>query len=300
MKAGLLLMFLHVFVLSVTAQKKSTDKCERLLAKLSNKQLDYMISYPEALRNIRSEVLLKKGTLARRIADEYGNTVLSDLVLLLNDKERDYAVNLLLYNISGKSAYMLTRYKSIDEWRQKRKDTDVAEWKEYMWRISFSPSDTGRLLTDVSQDVIAESLEHEPYNLYYNWLRDNDSSEYQLFVMSDLFCDAWGGILYYNSADSSGMMFNRENNVVTKIALSDQERMRFRQQLSGITGVNYLSLSGEHLSAVSKCLYIVKKGKEIIFQYQGLNKDLQEFEHAGDERIQPVIQVVKDLMKNRM
>lgn len=65
-----------------------------------------------------------------------GSEVIPSLIKLLNDKERDWAANLLLYDILNRNALLLVAIDTEEDWRSFQKDNDLNYWNNYLKNIS--------------------------------------------------------------------------------------------------------------------------------------------------------------------
>lgn len=110
------------------------------LKKISNKEADFWITNPVRIKDstgkvvaVRKLVVLENKYMSK-IANKYGKKLVPELVAMLNDSTRDWAANLLLYNITEQNATMLKYYPTskLDEWKQEQKAKEIAKWKDYL------------------------------------------------------------------------------------------------------------------------------------------------------------------------
>jgi hypothetical protein len=61
---------------------------------------------------------------------QYGEEVISDLIKLLQDEERDWAANVILSSITGRDASIVSVFAdNYEKWQKTQKKNDINYWK---------------------------------------------------------------------------------------------------------------------------------------------------------------------------
>jgi hypothetical protein len=122
----------------ILAQVSKNSKSWHDLKKISNNKITFFISNPTKYVDSSGKVTVKslvivEGFQVKKLEGKYGKKIFLDLVNLLNDAERDWAANLLLYNFTKLDAEVIRHYSldNIEEWRKYRKSKDQQKWREY-------------------------------------------------------------------------------------------------------------------------------------------------------------------------
>lgn len=117
-----------------------TNEYSKILNKLSNKNAFFFVTNPVRFTDSTGQISSIKciveleNTYMKKIAKKYGKKLIPDLInLLINDTNKDWAANLLLYSITNSSAVTLKSYNNekIEEWRRIKKDCEIKKWQEY-------------------------------------------------------------------------------------------------------------------------------------------------------------------------
>jgi hypothetical protein len=124
----LLTLFLVLFSTSF-GQSRNTHNSEKIYS-INNKKIKYSIVLMSCdtcvpIRNIGYRVIVKlKSSEIKTLKKLNKKTWMK----LLQNKNSDFAANLLLYKIYSKDALLLSKNESIDEWREFLKKEDIDYW----------------------------------------------------------------------------------------------------------------------------------------------------------------------------
>jgi hypothetical protein len=133
-------LILMLLVLTASGQISPKSKYSEALKKLSNERADFFVSNPVRIKDSSGQVIAVRNLIVleneymNKVARKYGNEIVPDLVGMLQDTLRDWAANLLLYNITNTDAVVFKYYPPNDwaKWRKFRKHEDVLKWEGYL------------------------------------------------------------------------------------------------------------------------------------------------------------------------
>lgn len=133
------------------------------------------------------------------------------------------------------------------------------------------------------------------YKSYYKQFEDNDTSDYQLIAISIPYDDSYGHLVYYNVTDSTSI-----SQVGTTIDMRekrfDKPRTEiFKGQLNEIRKSGYACICDLNSSKITYSICMIKKKGDVIFQYQGINKNLLNLDKSEGGKIEAVIKLIKIL-----
>ena len=142
MKNRYIALFLSLFIaVFVNAQQHNNGKHWSILKKIRNEKTDFFVSnlvrFSDStgrVTKIVNTVMWENKQMKKIAYDKNAKELIPELVALLNDPNRDWAANILLYSITNTDAVILKYYlpNKYEEWRKIRKNRDVKRWNEYL------------------------------------------------------------------------------------------------------------------------------------------------------------------------
>lgn len=126
-------MALMLSIISCNVQSKKHPKKEGTemdLSFIDNKKLNYSIVLMACdtcvpIRNIGYRVVVNLTKKEKETINKFDKATWLNL---LNDSNKDFATNLILYSIYSKDAYILSKNDEQGQWKKYRKDEDLKFW----------------------------------------------------------------------------------------------------------------------------------------------------------------------------
>jgi hypothetical protein len=144
-------------------------------------------------------------------------------------------------------------------------------------------------------EIAKPFIEITNYRSYYQQFEANNSSEYQLICISIPYDDSYGHLVYYKATDSTSISL-----VGTAIDMKERQFDKsktetFKRQLNEIKKIGYACICDLDSSRITYSICMIKKKGDVVFQYQGINKNLLNLDKLGEGRLENVIKLVKTL-----
>ncbi|WP_149840407.1 hypothetical protein [Chitinophaga agrisoli] len=133
------------------------------------------------------------------------------------------------------------------------------------------------------------------YTPYYEQFEKNDTSDLQVIGISMPYDDSYGHLLYYNAVDSISMVQSGTAVNLKERRYDKLETEMFKKQLCKTEKNSYVCICDLNSSRIAYSICIIKRKGEVIFQYQGVNKNLLDLDEAVSGKIRDVIKLVATL-----
>lgn len=124
------LLFLFLVISStLSGQSRNTHNSENLYF-IKNGKIKYSVVLLSCdtcvpIRNIGYRVIVKLKNVESKMLKKISKKT---WIKLLQNKNTDFATNLILYSVYSKDALLLTKNESIQEWRKYLKEEDIYYW----------------------------------------------------------------------------------------------------------------------------------------------------------------------------
>lgn len=134
------------------------------------------------------------------------------------------------------------------------------------------------------------------YYSYYRNFEGNDTSDYQLISISIPYDDSYGHLVYYKVTDTTSIS-TVGNAIDMRVKQFDKLQTEcFRKKLTVIREGGYACICDLNSPRLVYSICMIRKKGNVIYQYQGVNKNLLNLEEEG-EKIENVIALIKMLRK---
>jgi hypothetical protein len=127
-----------IFLISgiiILSNCSSNDKeKQQLLNILNNNTIEIGSHIPEGSKftSIGRKIIIAGPEEAKKLL-KYKETIIPDLINLLNDNRKDFAANAILYALTDRDALSITVYsKDIDGWREHMKNAEIEYWNNWI------------------------------------------------------------------------------------------------------------------------------------------------------------------------
>lgn len=137
--------------------------------------------------------------------------------------------------------------------------------------------------------------EIDNYKDYYARFNGNDSSDYQVLCISMPYDDSYGHLVYFRMDDNIttsevGTSVNMKKNIFLA-----NEIAKVRKQLEVVETGGYGCICDMDAYTIVYSICIIKKQENIVFQYQGINKNILALKGNEGGKLKNVIALLKSL-----
>ncbi|MBO9730367.1 MAG: hypothetical protein J7623_17130 [Chitinophaga sp.] len=139
--------------------------------------------------------------------------------------------------------------------------------------------------------------EIDNYKDYYVRFSGNDSSDYQVLCISMPYDDSYGHLVYFRMDDSITTSEVGTAASMKKSIFLANEIEKVRKQLEVIETGGYGCICNMNAYTMVYSICIIKKQKNIVFQYQGINKNILALKGNEGERLKNVITLIRSLRR---
>jgi len=137
-------------------------------------------------------------------------------------------------------------------------------------------------------------MEITNYKTYYDSFVNNDSSEYQVIAITIPYDDSNAYGMYYCMTDSASVSMIEDGLAIRKTYYDIHDTKYLSTKLGEIERGGYASICDLDAYSLIYYLCMIKKKGEIVFQFQGINKNIIGLGGKG-KPIKNVISLIKEL-----
>lgn len=139
--------------------------------------------------------------------------------------------------------------------------------------------------------------EIDNYKEYYSRFSINDSSDYQVLCISMPYDDSYGHLAYFRIDNKTAISEVGTTVSMKKSFFGDSEVSCIEKQLKQAETGGYGCICNMDAYTIVYSICLIKKKGKIIFQYQGINKNILTLENSEAEKLKNVIKLIKLLRR---
>ncbi|WP_217607265.1 hypothetical protein [Chitinophaga sp. GbtcB8] len=133
------------------------------------------------------------------------------------------------------------------------------------------------------------------YKSYYEEFTNDSISDYQVININMPLDDAPGSVLYYKSQNNSGVFNWKSGPDIKRANIDHKKNDLFKCQLDKVENGGYVCICDLDNMNIVYSVCIVKKGREVIFQYQGVNKNILSLKNENETKLEVIISLLHSL-----